>query len=632
MKLQLSTLAGFTLLLTVHLFGQTSIWKSGINNVASGKNDNIGRSVALSGNTQPLFAYSTTWAEIGSICYVDAVGWSGGSGNAGWSITVETTHYTNIKVSSRQQSSNTNGTDFGPRDFKLQYSLDNSTWIDVTGGTAIVLNSEWNNSGLLPNLALPVECANQPAVYLRWIMRSDVATNGLAITATGQSDLGNIDVTGDELPEVPTDILLDNTTFYAGAASGSTIGTLTSVDYNAADAHTFTLVSGAGSTNNALFAITGSSLRTNASISPGDYSIRVNDNDGRFNFPKILTIHATAYPSIQTTVSQYDYITNVKLGAIDNTTANSAGGYADYTAQTAEVMQGSAVALSVTNNADVTTGYPQNINAYFDWNKNGSFEDAGEQYVVMSVKDVPTTAPISVAVPAGASIGTTRMRIVLAGADVDGTPVLPTSSGVLAFGEAEDYSITVGAALPVELVDFTSSTDAGTVVLHWKTATEINNYGFDVERSNVVAGPYKKIDFVPGNGTSNIQHVYSYTDGTAAGRVYYRLKQIDADGAFSYGTPLCVDAAMPGEISLANNYPNPFNPQTKIPFTLPAAMKATVTLYDLLGRRLRTLFDGDGRPGVNEVLFDGTQFPSGVYIYRLQVGTADHMKRMTLTK
>ncbi|MEA2351487.1 MAG: large repetitive protein, partial [Thermoleophilaceae bacterium] len=100
----------------------------------------------------------------------------------------------------------------------------------------------------------------------------------------------DITVTNDNV--APTDILLSNDTTASGQPSGQTVGTLSSVDSDAGDPHTYTLVSGTGSTDNGSFQITGSTLKTNATLTAADYSIRVKTDDGRGGtFEKALTIH-----------------------------------------------------------------------------------------------------------------------------------------------------------------------------------------------------------------------------------------------------------------------------------------------------------------------------------------------------
>jgi hypothetical protein len=110
--------------------------------------------------------------------------------NKYWEISVNTTGYKNIKVSSQQIASNT-----GPRDFKIQYKIGaGGTYADVTGGTILVANN-WT-SGVVNNLALPADCDNQAAVYVRWIPTSTTSVNAGTVAAGGTSRIDNIYIKG----------------------------------------------------------------------------------------------------------------------------------------------------------------------------------------------------------------------------------------------------------------------------------------------------------------------------------------------------------------------------------------------------------------------------------------------------
>ena len=82
--------------------------------------------------------------------------------------------------------------------------------------------------------------------------------------------------------------------------------------------------------------------------------------------------------------------------------------------------------------------------------------------------------------------------------------------------------------------------------------------------------------FINGNGTSTEVHLYSYTDkNLSPGEYIYRLKQIDFDGSFEYSTEVEVDITSPTIFSLKQNFPNPFNPETNISFTIPELTNVT---------------------------------------------------------
>jgi hypothetical protein len=187
--------------------------------------------------------------------------------------------------------------------------------------------------------------------------------------------------------------------------------------------------------------------------------------------------------------------------------------------------------------------------------------------------------------------------------------------------------------LPVELTSFTAAANSNTADLKWNTATEVNNYGFEVQRT-VNSGSWAKVSFVAGNGTSNVPHNYSYTDkvGTA-GTYSYRLKQIDHNGAFVYSQVVQVTIEAPKVFALNQNYPNPFNPKTDIQFTVPSDGRATLKIFNTLGQEVATLFDGAATAGeYHQATFDASQLASGIYFSRLEFNGKMQVKKMLLLK
>jgi hypothetical protein len=189
-----------------------------------------------------------------------------------------------------------------------------------------------------------------------------------------------------------------------------------------------------------------------------------------------------------------------------------------------------------------------------------------------------------------------------------------------------------GGALPVELQSFTASGTRNGAVLAWHTATEVNNYGFDVERKT--GGTWGKIGFVEGHGSTNVAQSYSFDDDHVTGKVVYRLKQIDRDGTYEYSKEVEVTAdGGPAEFALAQNYPNPFNPTTEISFTVSTTGYATLKVYNTLGQEVVTLFEGIAQSGIShQVQFRGSEYSSGIYFSRLEYAGKVQFKKMTLLK
>lgn len=209
----------------------------------------------------------------------------------------------------------------------------------------------------------------------------------------------------------------------------------------------------------------------------------------------------------------------------------------------------------------------------------------------------------------------------------------------------DDFSLDE-TALPVELTSFTAIAKGKTVELAWQTATEVNNYGFEIQRSEVRDQPARrsanesgtserkwvKVGFVAGNGNSNSPKSYSFTDASARGKVAYRLKQIDNDGAFEYHGNVEVIAQMPQHYALMQNYPNPFNPATSIQYAVPSSQLVTLKVYDIIGRDVATLVNEVKEPGEYTVEFNAVHLPSGIYFYTLHSGNFTATKKLMLLK
>jgi len=175
------------------------------------------------------------------------------------------------------------------------------------------------------------------------------------------------------------------------------------------------------------------------------------------------------------------------------------------------------------------------------------------------------------------------------------------------------------SSLPVELTSFTSTVSGTDVNLNWATSKEINNSGFDIERS-AIAGEWTKVGNVTGNGTTNETKLYSFTDkNLASGKYNYRLKQIDYNGNYEYfNLSNEIEIGVPQKFDLAQNYPNPFNPSTKINFALPKDGNIVMSVFDNSGRLVSKVADGFRTAGYYTVDFSAANLSSGVYFYKLE--------------
>ena len=223
-----------------------------------------------------------------------------------------------------------------------------------------------------------------------------------------------------------------------------------------------------------------------------------------------------------------------------------------------------------------------------------------------------------------------------------------TNNAGTSYGDEEIF--TTLAATPVELTSFTAKLNAENVVLNWNTATEVNNYGFEIERkfvtqiaSNLSNDEWENLGFVQGHGNSNSPKYYEFIDESPlSDSAEYRLKQIDTDGGFTYydktvqvagySTTDVNDANLPLEYKLEQNYPNPFNPSTTISFELPKQSKVRLSVYNALGEEVVELLNKNISAGKYQVNFDGSNLSSGLYFYKISTNNFVDVKKMILLK
>ncbi|UCH66867.1 MAG: T9SS type A sorting domain-containing protein [Ignavibacterium sp.] len=213
--------------------------------------------------------------------------------------------------------------------------------------------------------------------------------------------------------------------------------------------------------------------------------------------------------------------------------------------------------------------------------------------------------------------------------------------------------------IPIELVYFNAVSEPGKVILNWSTATETNNLGYYIQRTSELppayqggggepGGGWKNIGFVEGKGTTTQTSEYLYIDNIfdiKAQTLIYRLKQIDLDGSYKYSEEVLVENMLTTSFILHQNFPNPFNPSTKINYTIPAlsaqrSVAVKLIVYDVLGNKVATLINEAKSPGIYDIEFSrelilqsgGGKLSSGIYFYQLSAGEFIETKKMVIIR
>ncbi|MDH7561650.1 MAG: FlgD immunoglobulin-like domain containing protein [bacterium] len=251
----------------------------------------------------------------------------------------------------------------------------------------------------------------------------------------------------------------------------------------------------------------------------------------------------------------------------------------------------------------------------------------------------PSTAGyFKMAVPANTAIRKLEVR------DASGGTVATQTSPLWGSGVAggttnldDQYDV----SLPVTLTSFQAAVVAGGVRLTWVTDSEINNRGFYVLRSEGETAPYRSISpLIPGAGSSVDPQSYQYIDRTVApGQTYwYKLRQEDFGGQVELFGPVVIyvpvasdgqPSTVPTRTALLGGHPNPFNPGTTVQFALAAGQEVQLAIFDLCGRLVRALVQGDAPAGEHQARWDGRDdggrdVPAGVYVCHLRCGDGYH--------
>jgi photosystem II stability/assembly factor-like uncharacterized protein len=206
------------------------------------------------------------------------------------------------------------------------------------------------------------------------------------------------------------------------------------------------------------------------------------------------------------------------------------------------------------------------------------------------------------------------------------------SSTGWAVGDNGTILQTTNGGVPVELTSFSATSNGSGVILNWSTATELNNQGFEIQRSTE-REEFFTIGFVNGHGTTTEQQNYSYADRNLDnGNYFYRLKQVDYDGSYENSNVVEVEWRSFNSYLLEQNYPNPFNPTTIIGFGIQNKSNVKITILNAIGEEVAVLLNEEREAGFHQVEFNAANLPSGVYFYQLKAREFVETKKMLFLK
>ena len=191
-----------------------------------------------------------------------------------------------------------------------------------------------------------------------------------------------------------------------------------------------------------------------------------------------------------------------------------------------------------------------------------------------------------------------------------------------------------GGNLPVELVDFTVSSNREHGLLRWTTASETNNSGFAVQHRAPGSVQWTKRGFVEGAGTTTEARSYQFeTDPLTPGTHTFRLKQVDLDGTAHYSEPRSVRIRSTATLTLSGPNPLPAGQSATVTVQTTDARAVDVALFNSLGQRVQTVVSTDGDPRGNVRTQLATEsLASGVYFLRAITPSATTMRRIAIVE
>ena len=214
---------------------------------------------------------------------------------------------------------------------------------------------------------------------------------------------------------------------------------------------------------------------------------------------------------------------------------------------------------------------------------------------------------------------------------------------------ADDTNDSPLSPIVVDLVAFTAVQQEENVLLNWSTASEIGHAGFNVYRRTAEGKEFRKVNermifSDPENSATGAD--YSFVDAPEMpGDVHYKLQSVEVDGDISYSDVVTVSMSTrvdeknvtPDQFALMPNFPNPFNPETRIEYMTPNSSFIKLSIYNLQGRKIKELVNEMRTAGLHTVMWNGIDDSgqlsgSGIYMLRMTAGDFQASRWITLLR
>ncbi len=208
-------------------------------------------------------------------------------------------------------------------------------------------------------------------------------------------------------------------------------------------------------------------------------------------------------------------------------------------------------------------------------------------------------------------------------------PVTMQNTSVLYIGTAQSLT-----PLPVELMLFDATPEKDFISLNWTTASEKNNLGFEIQRSEESLQHFEKIDFVHGNGSTTEMHEYLFKDRNVSfnKKYFYRLKQVDFNGGGNFSN--VVVARLTKDDFSFYVFNDPESSATNLLYYLKEPGDISIELFDVMGQKVQTIYERSKEKG-NHVLNlsnSGTLKSDGIYLVKMIVNDQVQSKRALIFK